>query len=117
LTPDERAELSAHADFDKILGVLKEEQVIAQNATWNNVPFYHAKDLPDGEEPYHGRIGIHEILPMSTAIKDMVMAGATADAIEVQARKEGMLTMLEDGLYKAAKGLTTVEEVLRVINE
>ena len=40
-----------------------------------------------------------------------------AFSIETQARKEGMLTMLEDGIYKAAKGLTSVEEVLRVINE
>ena len=39
------------------------------------------------------------------------------DEIEAQARKEGMLTMLEDGIFKAAQGLTSVEEVLRVINE
>ncbi len=117
LSADEKAELSRHADLDKILNELKEEKIVPADATWNSVPFYHAKDLPEGEEVYKGRMGIHEILPMSSTIKDMVMAGATADAIEVQARKEGMLTMLEDGIYKAAKGLTTVEEVLRVINE
>jgi type IV pilus assembly protein PilB len=117
LTADERAELGKHADMDKVLETLKEEKVIAKDATWNSVQFYHAADLSNGEEPYKGRMGIHEVLPMTTTIKDMVMAGATADTIEAQARKEGMLTMLEDGLYKAAKGLTTVEEVLRVINE
>jgi type II secretory ATPase GspE/PulE/Tfp pilus assembly ATPase PilB-like protein len=47
----------------------------------------------------------------------MVMAQKTADEIETQARSEGMLTMLEDGIYKAARGVTSVEEVLRVINE
>ena len=36
---------------------------------------------------------------------------------QAQAKKEGMLTMFEDGLYKAAKGITSVEEVLRVITE
>jgi type IV pilus assembly protein PilB len=117
LSSDEKAELSRHADLDKILQELKDEKIVPEDATWNSIPFYHAKDLPDGEDAYKGRMGIHEILPMSTTIKDMVMAGATADAIEVQARKEGMLTMLEDGIYKAAKGLTTIEEVLRVINE
>ena len=117
LSADEREELGRHADMDRVLSILKEEKIIADNATWNNVTFYHVKDVPEGEDPYKGRMGIHEILPISTTIKDMVMAGATADAIEVQARKEGMLTMLEDGIYKAAKGLTTVEEVLRVINE
>jgi type IV pilus assembly protein PilB len=46
-----------------------------------------------------------------------VQKNATADDIEAEARKEGMLTMLEDGIYKAAQGITTIEEVLRVINE
>jgi len=45
------------------------------------------------------------------------MQGKTADDIERQAVTEGMLTMLEDGIFKAAQGLTTIEEVLRVISE
>ena len=45
------------------------------------------------------------------------MSSGTADAIESQARKEGMLTMIEDGIYKAALGQTSIEEVLRVISE
>ena len=45
------------------------------------------------------------------------MANATGDAIEERARKEGMLTMSEDGIFKAAQGITTIEEVLRVITE
>jgi len=47
----------------------------------------------------------------------MVMASSTADQIEEQGRKEGMLTMLEDGIYQSARGVTTIEEVLRVVNE
>jgi type IV pilus assembly protein PilB len=62
-------------------------------------------------------MGIHEVLEMSPSIKDMVMSGKTGDEIQDQARKEGMLTMIEDGIFKAAQGLTTIEEVLRVINE
>jgi type II secretory ATPase GspE/PulE/Tfp pilus assembly ATPase PilB-like protein len=54
---------------------------------------------------------------MSQTIRDMIVAGATSDAIEVQARKEGMLTMAEDGLFKAAQGQTTIEEILRVVSE
>jgi type II secretory ATPase GspE/PulE/Tfp pilus assembly ATPase PilB-like protein len=45
------------------------------------------------------------------------MGNETGDAIEAQARKEGMLTMSEDGIFKAAQGQTTIEEVLRVITE
>ncbi len=117
LSADQKAEIARHADLDRVLATLKEEQVVPNNATWNSITFQRVKDMPDGEDPYKGRMGIHEILPISTTIKDMVMAGATADTVETQARKEGMLTMLEDGIYKAAKGLTTIEEVLRVINE
>jgi type II secretory ATPase GspE/PulE/Tfp pilus assembly ATPase PilB-like protein len=62
-------------------------------------------------------MGIHEVLEMSATIKDMVMSHQTGDALETQARTEGMLTMMEDGIYKAAKGLTSIEEVLRVISE
>ena len=47
----------------------------------------------------------------------MIIANASGDVIEKQARSEGMLTMLEDGIFKAAQGLTTIEEVLRVITE
>lgn len=117
LSSNERAELSKHADLDRILETMREENIIKANATWNSVPFYHAVEGSGGEEAYKGRAGIHEVMPVSDAVKEMVMASATADQIEDQARKEGMLTMLEDGIYKAARGMTTIEEVLRVINE
>ena len=45
------------------------------------------------------------------------MKNATADEVEKQARSEGMLTMSEDGIFKAAQGVTTIEEVLRVVTE
>ena len=45
------------------------------------------------------------------------MKGATAEEIENQAKKEEMLTMIEDGIFKAVQGITTIEEVLRVISE
>jgi type II secretory ATPase GspE/PulE/Tfp pilus assembly ATPase PilB-like protein len=45
------------------------------------------------------------------------MKNATGDEIQKQAHSEGMLTMSEDGIFKAAQGMTTIEEVLRVITE
>jgi type IV pilus assembly protein PilB len=117
LTQAEREELNEKVDLDKILGVLKEEGVVGADATWNDIPFYHPKENGETEDGYKGRMGIHEILEMSPTIKDMVMNDRTADDVEEQARKEGMLTMLEDGIFKAAQGLTSIEEVLRVINE
>lgn len=115
LTANERSELGKHADLDRVLATLKEEGVVKENATWNNIPFYHPK--VDDDSAYKGRAGIHEVLPVSPTIKELVIGEATADQIDKQARDEGMLSMLEDGIYKAARGMTTIEEVLRVINE
>jgi len=117
LTPAERKEIERHADMDKVLATLKEEKFVLDNATWNDIVFYRPKENGVSEDGYQGRIGIHEVLEISPSIKEMVIAHKTADEIDVQARKEGMLSMLEDGIYKAARGMTSVEEVLRVVNE
>lgn len=117
LSKAEREELAAHVDLDSVLNTLKEEKIVKDDATWNDISFYHPKEKGETEDGYKGRLGIHEVLQMSPTIKEMVMSQKTGDEIEAQARKEGMLTMLEDGIYKAAKGLTSIEEVLRVINE
>lgn len=115
LTPSERAELEKVADLDRVLATLKDEGVAKASATWNHITFRRPKE--GAAEPYKGRMGIHEVLPMSDSIKAAVMENKTADEIAALARKEGMLTMLEDGIYKAARGVTSIEEVLRVINE
>ncbi|MCA9354795.1 MAG: type II/IV secretion system protein [Candidatus Kaiserbacteria bacterium] len=117
LTKAERDELGTKVDLDKVLKCLKEEGVVKNEATWNDVQFYHPKEKGATEDGYKGRMGIHEVLEMSPTLKDMVMEGKTGDAIQAQAEKEGMLTMIEDGIFKAAQGLTSIEEVLRVINE
>lgn len=117
LTKAERDELATQVDLNAVMKTLKEEKIVKEDATWNDVQFYHPKERGETEDGYKGRMGIHEVLEMSATIKDMVMAGKTGDEIEAQARKEGMLTMMEDGIYKAAKGLTSIEEVLRVISE
>lgn len=116
LNANERAELEKHIDLDRILVRLKEEGVVKGSATWNNIPLYRPKASGD-DDGYKGRLGIHEVLHISPAIKEIVLAAGTADAIEAQARKEGMLTMIEDGIFKAVLGQTSIEEVLRVVSE
>jgi type IV pilus assembly protein PilB len=117
LSQNERDDLGKHIDLDRVLAALKAEGVVKGNATWNSIPFYRPKEGAEREEGFKGRIGIHEVLHFSPAVKELVMSEATADHIEEQAKKEGMLTMVEDGIYKAALGLTSIEEVLRVISE
>lgn len=63
---------------------------------------------------YAGRIGVFEVLEVTPEIKELIVQKADADVIVTEAVKSGMATMLDDGLEKCIKGLTTIEEVLRV---
>ncbi len=64
---------------------------------------------------YAGRVGIFEVLIMTPAIQELVHARTDADTITRCAVKEGMQTMVRDGLEKISQGVTTADEVLRVI--
>lgn len=66
---------------------------------------------------YHGRMGIYEVLANSTDIQRLIVSNATSDAIQGQAVKEGMITMQTDGLIKALRGETSIEEILRVTRD
>ena len=63
---------------------------------------------------YAGRIGIFEVIGVSEKIRRLITEKSNSDVISRQAISEGMTTMLDDGLDKVAKGLTTAEEVIRV---
>lgn len=117
LTKDELAELGKHINLDYILELLRKEKIVEPKADWDTIPFYKPKKSASSEDGYASRVGIHEVLKMSPTIKDLIMKGETSDTIEAQAKKEGMITMLEDGIFKAVQGLTTIEEVLRVVSE
>ena len=109
--------LGKKANLPRLLEALIEENVVAKGADWSTIPFYKPKSSPECEEGYKGRMGIHEVLRMTPAIRDLAIVRASAEKIEAQARAEGMLTMLEDGIFQAAQGLTTIEEVFRVVSE
>jgi len=66
---------------------------------------------------YKGRMGIYEALGVSIAVQKQITANATSNDIQDEAIREGMVTMQMDGLIKALRGVTTVEEVLRVTRE
>jgi type II secretory ATPase GspE/PulE/Tfp pilus assembly ATPase PilB-like protein len=117
LDDEQLAELNEIADMDRVLKKLQEENEVDASADWSNVSFYRVPEKADPEEVYSGRRGIQEVLQVTETIKEMISADATADEIEQQAKDEGMLTMAEDGIFKAAKGFTTLEEVLRVVSE
>jgi type IV pilus assembly protein PilB len=63
---------------------------------------------------YRGRFGIYELMIMSSTIREMTFKGEPTLNIRRVARKQGMRTLFEDGMIKALKGITTLEEVLRI---
>jgi type IV pilus assembly protein PilB len=62
---------------------------------------------------YKGRTGIHEVLKVSDKIREMLVENASTEEIKKQALKEGLKTLRQDAVYKAIKGIITIEEVER----
>ena len=113
----EEAALRKIVDLDRVLAFLKQEHVVAEGATWSTIPLYRARKNEESEDGYSGRLGIHEVLMVTPTIRSLIIAGSSEDLLLNQARNEGMMTMLEDGMFLAVLGLTTTEEVLRVVSE
>jgi type II secretory ATPase GspE/PulE/Tfp pilus assembly ATPase PilB-like protein len=64
---------------------------------------------------YAGRIGVYEIMLVDEQVRRLILRGASVDEIDAAARNAGMIPLREDGLAKAAQGITTVEEVLLTV--
>jgi type II secretory ATPase GspE/PulE/Tfp pilus assembly ATPase PilB-like protein/CheY-like chemotaxis protein len=64
---------------------------------------------------YKGRVAIHELLEVNDALRELISNRASDHLLRDAARRHGMVTLMEDGISKAAAGLTTLEEVLRVV--
>jgi len=115
LKESELKNISKYCDLDKVLKILKQQKLAKASQTLKNIPFYGPKTSKTCEEGYKGRIGIFEVLPITESIKELIVKKATSGQIQEQAKKEGMRPMLEDGFIKAAQGITSIEEILRVI--
>lgn len=66
---------------------------------------------------YKGRVGIYEVLNNSLSVQKLIIGNSTSAQLQAQSIAEGMITMQTDGLIKALRGETTIEEVLRVTKE
>ncbi|HHV95284.1 MAG TPA: Flp pilus assembly complex ATPase component TadA [Clostridiaceae bacterium] len=106
----------------------KQKYIVTKNQLLNSVPDF---PLAGNEEEielyktrgcvycngtgYRGRVGIYEFLRVTEAIQNLILSKVSAREVRETAIKEGMLTMKQDGFLKVKQGITTVEEVLRVI--
>jgi type IV pilus assembly protein PilB len=66
---------------------------------------------------YRGRIAVTEVMPITMNLRKMILKGASTDDLRKAAQEEGMRTLRKDGLIKLSRGLTTIDEVLRVTVE
>ncbi len=72
----------------------------------------------DGGSGYEGRVAIFEAMPVTEEVRQLIVSPhLSLDELRKLARKQGMISMFEDGLRKAELGLTTIEELFRVIRE
>jgi len=66
---------------------------------------------------FSGRIGVFEILEMTEQLSEIVLKAPTMENLQSEAKRQGMITMFQDGILKVVNGLTTLEEVIRVAEE
>ena len=109
-------------EMTEIMEIFKKEPqlkgIVNAKSTWKNIDFFRPKGCEQcSNEGYRGRQGIYEVLAMNEEIGKLITANASADEIENKARQEGMQKMYEDGFIKAALGVTSIEEILRVTKE
>ncbi|MBK9443781.1 MAG: type IV-A pilus assembly ATPase PilB [Comamonadaceae bacterium] len=78
---------------------------------------YHPVGCSACNNGYKGRVGLYQVMPISEEIQRIILRDGSALDIADQARREGVSTIREAGLYKVKMGLTSLEEVLAVTNE
>lgn len=114
--------LAKSYDIESIFTYLKNDpaskKYMDKAKSWEDVKLYKPVGCDQcGGEGYRGRNGIYEVLAMSTEIRKLVTQAATTEALENQAKKEGMTTMVEDGFLKIVTAVTSLEEVMRATKE
>jgi type IV pilus assembly protein PilB len=100
--------------------VLMTEQTKIAGGDPKNIPetLYRGKGCNVcGNSGFLGQIGIFEVFPVTTEVRELIMAEAPVGELRKKAIANGMVSMFMDGLDKVEKGTTTIEEILRVVNE
>ncbi len=115
ITAADLENLEKYCNLDRILEILKAEKLLKSKETLKDIVFYRPTPSRYSADGYKGRIGLYEVLTVTEPIKELIIKKASTREIKDLAVKEGMRTMFEDGFIKAVQGLTSIEEVLRVI--
>jgi len=110
--------LEKEYDMSSIIQILVREKVIDKEKSLSEIPFHRGKGCEHCNlQGYKGRVGLFEALENTEAIKDFIVSNTPADKIHTKAAEDGMISMIQDGFIKAASGITTIDEILRVTKE
>jgi len=116
LTKEASAELETQFDMKTIRATLARLDVPSKGGTSGG--FFKGAGCPQcGGEGYRGRVAIHELLEVNAEISGLIYNRAPTAAIQTAARKNGMVTLVEDAFIKATQGLTTIDEIVRATKE
>ncbi len=111
-------ELSDLYDIPKVTAAMQHDGFLEKGMTLDKVDFYRGAGCKQcGDEGYKGRVGIYEVLEVSKPLQDLIAKNASNAEIIAQAEQEGMIGIVEDGFSKAIKGVTSLEEIMRVTKE
>lgn len=106
---------SINTTMEEIVKKIPKEAALKNFGDRNELRIYQGKGCKLCHNTgYKGRVGAFEVLEVTNEIRRLITDKKDAQIVLAQAIKEGMTTMLDDGLQKVAKGITTIEEVLRV---
>lgn len=124
--PVESNQIEAKAIQDTIGAFLpkteEEKQAIVEDLGYGDLPLtaqnaytlYKGKDTPITPGGYKGRLGLYEVFGISEEIQELIINHATSAQIQEKAQEQGMITMRQDGYFKALTGKTSIAEVNRV---
>jgi len=117
----ELKKISARFGLKRIEDILREENLLGKNQKINNVSFYRSKERAKPSEAYEGRIGVFEALKISEPLKEIIREkskseGLVPEEIRKISRKQGEISLLEDSLIKAAQGIISIDEALKMLD-
>lgn len=106
-------------DAERITTILKENKLLGESEkNLEEMIFYKGEGCTRcNNSGFKGRVGIYEVMEVNQEIIHKINDHADANMLKDTARKNGMITMSEDGLIKAKMGTTTISEILRVTKE
>lgn len=117
LAEKEIKSLKEQFNLDEILKILKQEKVVEPTAAWSDIKFSKPVPCKKCQDGYKGRIGIFEVLEITKEIQELINNRASADQIKAKSMEQGMIDLAQSGFIKAAQGITSLDEVLRVTQE